>query len=566
MGSSSSKPHSASSTSSSSVHRAHRVFHSSCLRPPSGSHHSDSDNDSDDHPVSDHQNKENGCNGPCTDQNETESDQLKSGCFRKVKVEQSDEMPSISSNVGLQEWDQANFTRTSSRAGSSSTRASSTQSLNPSSRFLSRFSLIPGNISFRLSRASSLGSSRAYPVSSSSITSNSGEELHLRTGPSSSLVNRNGTQQGSDLLPVCLINRSPTSYYEDSSANRRLDPPSSVFSDNMRENPTITTHDVNLHSTSGHAEIESMETRLADRRIGPREPVERNVRFSRTLSVGRLRDRVLRRSSFSDLTFCPLRREREARDMSEGSERQVLDNETRASATDRNVATSPTSSGYPLSSMSSSLFGSQDFEMETSRSREARYHDLLEHRSNFLERRRRIRSQVRALQRLGSRFENLSGHERSCILSGQHRTGRCTCRVNTRDANSNDDTSARASISRIVMLAEALFEVLDEIHQQSVVLSSRPSVSSIGSVPAPNEVVESLPLKLYDKSQKHQNDEAAQCYICLVEYEEGDNMRVLPCHHEFHRTCVDKWLKEIHRVCPLCRGDICRSGSLLAEN
>ncbi|GMN47651.1 hypothetical protein TIFTF001_016824 [Ficus carica] len=37
------------------------------------------------------------------------------------------------------------------------------------------------------------------------------------------------------------------------------------------------------------------------------------------------------------------------------------------------------------------------------------------------------------------------------------------------------------------------------------------------------------------------------CYICLVEYEEGDRMRILPCHHEFHKTCVDKWLKEIHR-------------------
>ncbi|KAG4109610.1 hypothetical protein ERO13_1Z049813v2, partial [Gossypium hirsutum] len=50
-----------------------------------------------------------------------------------------------------------------------------------------------------------------------------------------------------------------------------------------------------------------------------------------------------------------------------------------------------------------------------------------------------------------------------------------TCRVNNRDSNSNDETSARASLSRIVMLAEALFEVLDEIPQQSVVLSSRPS-------------------------------------------------------------------------------------------
>ena len=38
-----------------------------------------------------------------------------------------------------------------------------------------------------------------------------------------------------------------------------------------------------------------------------------------------------------------------------------------------------------------------------------------------------------------------------------------------------------------------------------------------------------------------------RCYICLLEYEEGDRMRVLPCGHEFHQSCVDKWLKEIHR-------------------
>ncbi|KAK7250714.1 hypothetical protein RIF29_33326 [Crotalaria pallida] len=111
-----------------------------------------------------------------------------------------------------------------------------------------------------------------------------------------------------------------------------------------------------------------------------------------------------------------------------------------------------------------------------------------------------------ALQRLGSRYENLSGHDRSCILLGQHRSGHCTCRTSNHGTNSNDDTNARASISRIVMLAEALFEVLDEIHQQSVVLSSHPSVSSIGSVPAPNEVVDSLPVKLYTKLHKHQED------------------------------------------------------------
>ncbi|PPD71555.1 hypothetical protein GOBAR_DD31544 [Gossypium barbadense] len=236
---------------------------------------------------------------------------------------------------------------------------------------------------------------------------------------------------------------------------------------------------------------------------GSGETLESNARFSRALSVGRLRDRVLGRAP----TFCPLQQD--------------------IQITQQQLATSPSTTA---SAHASSVI-SHD-EIETSRSREARYHDLLHNRSNFLERRRRIRSQVwpacitfcyrffesypseqmqvRALQRLGSRFENFSGHERSCILSGQHRSGRCTCRVNNRDSSSNDDTTgARSSVSRIVMLAEALFEVLDEIHQQSMVLSSRPSVSPIGSVPAPNEVVESLPVKVY-KSPKLKNDEAVQ--------------------------------------------------------
>ncbi|RDX77462.1 Receptor-likey region, transmembrane domain- and RING domain-containing protein 2, partial [Mucuna pruriens] len=516
-------------------------------------------------------NKVNGSDVTYTDGNGTDSGEVKTESFRKIKAS---EMTCMASNIDLDEWGETSIPNTSSRTGSSSNHSSSTHSWNPTSHFLSQFSLIPGNVNFRLSRTTSLGSSRHCPVSSASLSIfDNGDEHNLHPGSPGSLINRSETQQCSNLLPASFFNQIHVECQEDASSNLRSNVLTSGVHGNLPSSPlgeacTREGLDVNLFSPRIQRETENVDTRHIDQRNGAREPVERNIHFSRTLSVGRLRDRVLRQSTLSDLTFCPLQQETELRDASMLSQdigRQVVEGDSRVSPSDHSAINSSSTSGYPPSSMSNSMFSIQDYDVETSRLREGRYQDLLEHRSNFLERRRRIRSQVRALQRLGSRFENLSGHDRSCILSGQHRNGCCTCQISNRDTNSNDDTSARASISRIVMLAEALFEVLDEIHQQSVVLSSRPSVSSIGSVPAPNDVVESLPVKLYEKLHKHQED-AAQCYICLVEYEDGDNMRVLPCHHEFHRTCVDKWLKEIHRVCPLCRGDICISDSSPTEN
>jgi hypothetical protein len=45
------------------------------------------------------------------------------------------------------------------------------------------------------------------------------------------------------------------------------------------------------------------------------------------------------------------------------------------------------------------------------------------------------------------------------------------------------------------------------------------------------------------------------CPICIVDFEEGDELRVLPCEgkHRFHQTCVDPWLLELSGSCPICR-------------
>lgn len=50
-------------------------------------------------------------------------------------------------------------------------------------------------------------------------------------------------------------------------------------------------------------------------------------------------------------------------------------------------------------------------------------------------------------------------------------------------------------------------------------------------------------------------DQEEQCPICLIEFEEGDDIRVLPCEkeHVYHKTCIDPWLLDVSSSCPLCR-------------
>ena len=44
-----------------------------------------------------------------------------------------------------------------------------------------------------------------------------------------------------------------------------------------------------------------------------------------------------------------------------------------------------------------------------------------------------------------------------------------------------------------------------------------------------------------------------ECVICLEAIEQGDWVRKLPCHHIFHRACLDQWLTKRSCLCPLCK-------------
>ena len=58
-----------------------------------------------------------------------------------------------------------------------------------------------------------------------------------------------------------------------------------------------------------------------------------------------------------------------------------------------------------------------------------------------------------------------------------------------------------------------------------------------------------------------ENDALKTCTICMTEYTEGDRIQELPCSHEFHYHCIDRWLWE-NTTCPICRRELLPSWNI----
>ncbi|XP_058023198.1 RING finger protein 44 isoform X1 [Pantherophis guttatus] len=64
--------------------------------------------------------------------------------------------------------------------------------------------------------------------------------------------------------------------------------------------------------------------------------------------------------------------------------------------------------------------------------------------------------------------------------------------------------------------------------------------------------IEHLPSYRFNP-ESHQSEQTL-CVVCFSDFEIRQLLRVLPCNHEFHAKCIDKWLKA-NRTCPICRAD-----------
>jgi hypothetical protein len=61
--------------------------------------------------------------------------------------------------------------------------------------------------------------------------------------------------------------------------------------------------------------------------------------------------------------------------------------------------------------------------------------------------------------------------------------------------------------------------------------------------------VRQIPMVIHNSEEARQiADFPTRCAVCLEDFVDGDQLRVLGCRHRFHTTCVDRWLIHHRRL------------------
>ncbi|KAF9305432.1 hypothetical protein BGZ74_010290 [Mortierella antarctica] len=106
------------------------------------------------------------------------------------------------------------------------------------------------------------------------------------------------------------------------------------------------------------------------------------------------------------------------------------------------------------------------------------------------------------------------------------------------------------------------FSLRDDSSSPAVTSSTTTSASlslslSLSSSEKPKGCSSSHHEHEHDKKLPFANANAqTMCAICLAEYEVGDQVRTLPCYHQYHQACIDPWLLHVASLCPICKQDL----------
>jgi len=116
-----------------------------------------------------------------------------------------------------------------------------------------------------------------------------------------------------------------------------------------------------------------------------------------------------------------------------------------------------------------------------------------------------------------------------------------------------------SQVLRMLVAREVSFEALTAENEERRRGAPRASDETIASLPTAVFGAEDAKTREDEKSKDgcERNPDALAalscCAVCLEHYVAGDLVKRLPrCEHEFHATCLEKWLSR-RGQCPLCR-------------
>ncbi|TDG99427.1 hypothetical protein EPR50_G00194150 [Perca flavescens] len=75
---------------------------------------------------------------------------------------------------------------------------------------------------------------------------------------------------------------------------------------------------------------------------------------------------------------------------------------------------------------------------------------------------------------------------------------------------------------------------------------------------AAKKAISKLQVRTIRKGDQETESDFDNCAVCIEGYKANDVVRILPCRHLFHKSCVDPWLLD-HRTCPMCKMNILKA-------
>lgn len=102
--------------------------------------------------------------------------------------------------------------------------------------------------------------------------------------------------------------------------------------------------------------------------------------------------------------------------------------------------------------------------------------------------------------------------------------------------------------SNILDSFEALLELADLLGQVKPPTATKEDIDKSGLA-----IIKASELPQHEKDGKVSSNCLDRCLICLDDYADDDDVRVMTCRHAFHKGCVDEWLQRGRNNCPACR-------------